>query len=67
MRYFDFYFFLSYDDVFYFLGENVNISDLEVFKDEFSFDRDFMVDGDEDELVSSRFYFSFFKFGDRSF
>lgn len=53
--------------MFYFLGENVNISDLEVFKDEFSFDRDFMVDGDEDELVSSRFYFSFFKFGDRSF
>lgn len=66
LRHSDLHSFLSYDDVSHPLGENANISDLEASKDELSFDRDSMVDGDEDELVSSRPHLSLSKLGDRS-
>ncbi|XP_065933670.1 serine/arginine repetitive matrix protein 2 isoform X4 [Magallana gigas] len=66
LRHSDLHSFPSYDDVSQPLGENANISDLEASKDELSFDRDSMVDGDEDELVSSRPHLSLSKLGDRS-
>lgn len=66
LRHSDLHSFPSYDDVSHPLGENANISDLEASKDELSFDRDSMVDGDEDDLVSSRPHLSLSKLGDRS-
>lgn len=60
LRHSDLHSFPSYDDVSHPLGETANISDLEASKDDLSFDRDSMVDGDFDELDSSR------PLGDRS-
>lgn len=64
LRHSDLHSFPSYDDVSHPLGENANISDLEASKDELSFDRDSMVDGDD--LDNSRPFLNHSKFGDRS-
>ncbi|XP_061164853.1 uncharacterized protein LOC133173820 isoform X2 [Saccostrea echinata] len=66
LRHSDLHSFASFDDVSHPLGENANISDLEASKDDLSFDRDSMVDGDDNELDNSRPLLGHSKLGERS-